>query len=93
MIPVSTGGTEGDSGPQQIDKLIQGMREDIQDYWTNYLAGLSSFETSMNFSSEEEAEPKYLKSALKVVAKKAFDLAFDAAISKLDPVLEAVSST
>jgi hypothetical protein len=92
VVPVATGGTEGDTGPQQIDKLIQGMRDDIQDYWTNYLAGLSSFETSMNFSSEEEAEAKYLKAALKVVAKKAFDLAFDAAISKLGPWGKAVST-
>ena len=91
-VPVATGGTEGDTGPQQIDKLIQAVRDDIQDYWTNYLAGLSSFETSMNFSSEEEAEAKYLKAALKVVAKKAFDLAFDAAISKLGPWGKAVST-
>lgn len=91
-VPVAKDGTEGDTGPQQIDKLIQAMRDDIQDYWTNYLAGLSSFETSMNFSSEEEAEAKYLKTALKVVAKKAFDLAFDAAISKLGPWGKAVST-
>ena len=83
IVPVSQGGTPGDTGEQQIDKLIQGMRDDVQDYWDNYTRGLASFETSMAFSSEEEAEPAHLQAALKTVAKKAFDLAIDEAGKKL----------
>jgi hypothetical protein len=83
IVPVSQGGTPGDSGEQQIDKLIQGMRDDVQDYWANYTRGLDSFESSMSFASEDEAEPKHLQVALKTVAKKAFDLAIDAAGKEL----------
>ena len=83
IVPVSQEGTPGDTGEQQIDKLIQGMRDDVQDYWANYTRGLDSFESSMQFASEDEAEPKHLQVALKTVAKKAFDLAIDAAGKEL----------
>lgn len=83
VVPVSQDGTPGDTGEQQIDKLIQGMRDDVQDYWANYTRGLDSFESSMQFASEDEAEPKHLQVALKTVAKKAFDLAIDAAGKEL----------
>ena len=82
-VPVSQGGTPGDTGEQQIDKLIQGMRDDVQDYWANYSRGLASFESSMSFASEDEAEPQHLQVALKTVAKKALDLAIDEAGKEL----------
>ena len=83
IVPVSQAGTPGDTGEQQIDKLIQGMRDDVQDYLANYTRGLASFESSMSFASEEEAEPQHLQVALKTVAKKAFDMAIDKAGKEL----------
>ena len=54
--------------------------------WTQHwrvARGLDSFETSMQFASEDEAEPQHLKVALKTVAKKALDMALDEAGEKL----------
>ncbi len=82
ITPVSQG-TPGDTGEQRIDKVIQDMRDNVQDYWNKFTRGLDSFETSMAFSSEQEAEPAHLQVALKTVAKKAFDLAIDAAGKEL----------
>lgn len=82
VVPVSKG-LPGDSGEQQIKDLLQGMRDDLQDYWAIYTRGLDSFETAMSFASDQEAEPQHLQVALKVVAKKALDIALDEAGKKL----------
>lgn len=82
VVPVSRG-LPGDTGEQQIKDLLQGLRDDVQDYWAIYSRGLESFQTSMSFSSSEEAEPKYLQATLKAVGKKALDLALDEAGKKL----------
>lgn len=81
-VPVSKG-LPGDTGEQQIKDILQGLRDDVQDYWAIYARGLESFQTSMSFSSSDEAEPKYLQATLKAVGKKALDLALDEAGKKL----------
>lgn len=81
-VPVSRG-LPGDTGEQQIKDLLQGLRDDVQDYWAIYARGLESFQTSMSFSSSDEAEPKHLQATLKAVGKKALDLALDEAGKKL----------
>lgn len=92
VVPVSKG-LPGDTGEQQIKDLLQGLRDDVQDYWAIYGRGLESFQTSMSFSSSEEAEPKYLQAALKSVGKKALDMALDEAGKKLGGPWGTVIST
>ncbi|HXY44184.1 MAG TPA: hypothetical protein VEH29_08340, partial [Acidimicrobiales bacterium] len=50
------------------------MKESIGLYWTSYRDGLQNFQTSMEFSSEQEAESHYLTSTLKAAAKVDLDI-------------------
>jgi hypothetical protein len=45
------------------------MKEAVGLFWDNYSNGLMNFQTSMEFSSDQEAESHYLNTALKAVAK------------------------
>jgi hypothetical protein len=60
-----------------IQNQVNLMKESLNLYWTTYRDGLMNFQTSMEFSSEQEAESKYLTTALKAVAKVDLDLFLD----------------
>jgi hypothetical protein len=62
------------SPPEFIQSQVNLMKESLNLYWGNYRDGLLNFQTSMEFSSEQEAESKYLTTALKAVAKVDLDL-------------------
>jgi hypothetical protein len=76
-VPVATG-LPGDSGGEQMIKdQLTLFQTYIGDYWSNYGDGIQKFTNRMNFSSEEEAEPKYLDAVFTAVCKKALDIALD----------------
>jgi hypothetical protein len=50
------------------------VKDSLGLFWDNYRDGLLNFSTSMEFSSEQEAESQYLNAALKGVAKASLDL-------------------
>lgn len=77
-VPVATGHA-GDTGEQQIKDQFAELQTAVGDYWNNYRDGISLFQNKMTFSSEEKAEAQMLNSVFDVVAKKALDLAIDAA--------------
>ena len=70
----------GTSPSSLIQNQVNLMKESIGLYWGNYRDGLLGFQTSMEFSSEQEAQSKYLNTALKAVAKVDLDLFLDGVI-------------
>jgi hypothetical protein len=63
-----------------IQNQVNLMKDSLSDYWNNYRDGLLNFQTSMEFSSEQEAESHYLKSILTAVAKVDLDLFLEGVI-------------
>jgi Domain of unknown function (DUF4157) len=64
----------GTTPSEFIQNQVNLMKESLNIYWANYRDGLMGFQTSMEFASEQEAESKYLNTALKAVAKVDLDL-------------------
>ena len=92
-------GDSGISPEQQITNLLQRLSDGIQNYWQYYGLGLQNFVESMQFSSEESAQPNYLRATLKVAADQAFGTAVGAlgnipvpGINNLTGGLTAISS-
>lgn len=67
----------GMTSVEQINDLLQDLKHWITAYWDNYRDGLQNFETRMSFSSDQEAEAKYLQAVFKAVGAKALDIALD----------------
>lgn len=65
----------GSTGPEYIQVLVQDLKHLINLYWNSYRDGLANFETRMSFSSDQEAEAKYLQAVFKAVAKEALGMA------------------
>ena len=57
-----------------IDKQVGVLKAGVDTYWRSYSKALDNFQTAMSFSSEDEAESKYLAVALKAAAKVDLDL-------------------
>jgi hypothetical protein len=74
-----TGGKGKNLGPGVtaaafIQNQVNLIKESFGLYWDNYRDGLLNFQTSMSFSSEQEAESHYLTSTLKALVKVDLDL-------------------
>jgi hypothetical protein len=69
------------AGEREVEAEIAKLRGWVDLYLSAYRDGLNSFETTMNFSSDEEARPRYFDVALKEVGKVLLDELIDYATS------------
>lgn len=73
-VPVTRIAGHGlEAGEREIEDLLNSLRASISRYWDNYYQGLNSFETGMQFASDQEMESQYLEIALKEVGKLIID--------------------
>ena len=89
-IPVEDiGGRGAGAGEREVEAIIVELRGWVSLFLNSYRDGLESFETSMSFASDEEAEPRYFDVALKEVGKVLMDELIDYATTGF-PTIAAV---
>jgi hypothetical protein len=62
--------TPGRTGEGEIEAQLIELQTAIGDYWDEYKSGIELFRDSMQFASEQEAEPKYLNAIFTSLGKR-----------------------